>query len=577
MKSGYLVFALMVVTVMARGATTGARELTIELWATRPLSHLTVTHTDPPQKPLQVEWSLDGLHLSTGSVVKELALAGSFRIQANTTKSNTANDGTDLKEIRAAGKWNIVWQRTGLKLRLTLPSENYVMAALNGEAAPDEPMASLKAMAVSMRTYALVNADRHHAEGFGLCDNTHCQALRLEQVRPEIKRAVQETAGETLWFHGQRAHVYYTQHCGGLSEQAGSVWPAEQAPYLAVHRTDPYCLRRSAATWHARVPLTQLSEIFHAQGWHTPIPIATIRVTKKTASGRADLLEVTGQDKRATLSASSVRFAVDRAMGWNQLRSDWYTVTVTGDALEIDGKGYGHGVGLCQAGAHEMAAEGRSDAEILAFYFPGTHAGITPADPGWQRIAGSGWSLLTTTSEDGLLAEGNAVWNKAVSRMGATSPLPKPAVQELPSTELFRQTTGEPGWMLASTRGDTVYLQPTPVRRNNGGDGALLLHEFLHVLVEQQAGEKAPLWLREGLVEVLARNSGEGIHTEGLAAAEVDAMLAHPANALASRQAHDAAEEMTERLLAHYGMTTVRRFLREGVPASDQNGGAAGR
>ncbi len=572
MNFRYPVFALMVVTVMARGSTTGARELTVELWAARPLSHLTVTRTAPQQKPLQVEWAQDGLHLSTGSVVKELALAGSFRIQAN-----TANDGTDLKEIAATGKWKIVWQRTGLKLRLTLPSEDYVMAALNGEAAPDEPMASLKAMAVSMRTYALVNADRHHAEGFGLCDNTHCQALRLERVRPEIKRAVQETAGETLWFHGQRAHVYYTQHCGGMSEQAGSVWPAEQAPYLAVRRADPYCVRRSAATWHARVPLMQLSEIFHAQGWRTPFPIETIRVTKKTASGRADLLEVTGQGKRATLSASSVRFAIDRAVGWNQLRSNWYTARVSGDALEIDGKGYGHGVGLCQAGAYEMAAEGRSDAEILAFYFPGTRAGITPADHGWQQRAGSGWSLLTTTSEDNLLAQGNAAWNKALSRMGGTSPLPKPAVQELPSTELFRQTTGEPGWMLASTRGDTVYLQPAAVRRNSGGDDALLLHELLHVLVEQQSGEKAPLWLREGLVEVLAKNSGERMRVGEFSAVQVDAMLAHPANALASRQAHDAAEQMTERLLARYGMTTVRRFLREGVPASVQNGGAAGR
>ena len=82
---------------------------------------------------------------------------------------------------------------------LTLPSENYVMAALNGEAAPDEPMASLKAMAISMRTFALENAGRHRAEGFDLCDSTHCQALRLGKVRPEVERAVRETAGETLW------------------------------------------------------------------------------------------------------------------------------------------------------------------------------------------------------------------------------------------------------------------------------------------------------------------------------------------------------------------------------------------
>ena len=84
---------------------------------------------------------------------------------------------------------------------------------------------------------------------------------------------MRETAGETLWFGGQRAHVYYTQHCGGTSEAAGDVWPAEHASYLAGNHADPYCLRRSPAEWHARMDLTQLSGIFRAQGWQTPSPI----------------------------------------------------------------------------------------------------------------------------------------------------------------------------------------------------------------------------------------------------------------------------------------------------------------
>ena len=231
----------------------------------------------------------------------------------------------DAQEISAAGKWTITWRRDGLRVLLTLPSENYVIAALNGEAAPDEPMASLKAMAISIRTFALANANRHSAEGFGLCDSTHCQALRLGKARPEVERAVRETAGETLWFGGQRAHVYYTQHCGGMSEAAGDVWPAEHASYLAGNHADPYCLRRSPAEWHARMDLAQLSGIFRAQGWQTPSPISAIRVTRGSQSGRAELLEVTGRGAPAELSASSFRFAVDRALGWNQMRSDWYT------------------------------------------------------------------------------------------------------------------------------------------------------------------------------------------------------------------------------------------------------------
>ena len=131
-----------------------------------------------------------------------------------------------------------------------------------------------------------------------------------------------------------------------------------------------------------------MSSIFQAQGWHTPSPIEAIRVIRRSEAGRAELLEVTGRGAPARLSASSFRFAVDRALGWNQMRSDWYELTVSGASLEIAGKGYGHGVGLCQAGAYQMAREGHSDAEILAFYFPGAVAGITPADHGWQQVAG---------------------------------------------------------------------------------------------------------------------------------------------------------------------------------------------
>jgi len=560
----YLFAMLMVATPVWAAAAESARSLTVELWATRSLTHLTASPVNAQQVPLQVEWLRNGLQTSAGTTVKQLELSGSFRMQASGPEH-----ASDPQEAAGAGKWTIVWRRDGLHVLVTLPSENYVIAALNGEAAPDEPMASLKAMAISMRTFALLNANRHRAEGFGLCDSTHCQALRLGKARLEVERAVRETAGETLWFGAQRAHVYYTQNCGGISEPADAVWPGEQASYLSGHHADPYCLRRFPGEWHARIALSRLSAIFQAQGWRTPSPIEAIRVIRRSVGGRAELLEVSGRGAPARLSASSFRFAVNRALGWNQLRSDWYEARLSGASLEIAGRGYGHGVGLCQAGAYEMAAEGHSEAEILRFYFPGTVTGITPADHGWKKLAGAGWTLLTTDPASGLVAgglvaEGNAAWARAQSLLGYHAQ--GPTVLELPNAELFRQTTNEPGWMLASTRGSTVFLQPAAVLRNNGGAQALLLHEFLHVLVEQEAGEKAPLWLREGLVETLANPVNDRSALPDLPASEVDAALAHPANAGVSRHAHRVAAQMAALLCVRYGMPAVREFLRNGVP-----------
>jgi stage II sporulation protein D len=526
-----------------RPAPESARSLTVEVWASRSVTHLTATPLGNTSKPVVVDWKNR----------QHLELSGNYRLQA-----------PDSPDLVAAGKWTITWQPHGLRVLLTLPSESYVIAALSGEAAPDEPMASLKAMAISMRTFALVNANRHQTEGFGLCDSTHCQALRLGKPRPDVEQAVRETAGETLWSGGQRAHVYYTQHCGGMSEAANAVWPEEKAIYLAGQHSDPYCLRRSPAQWQTRISFRQLGEIFRAQGWRTPSPLTDIRVAQRDATGRAQLLQVSGHGAPAQLSASSFRFAVDRTLGWNQMRSDWYSLTLSGEDFEIRGKGFGHGVGLCQAGAFEMATEGRSDTEILNFYFPGTVPGITPAGDGWQKLSGAGWTFLTTDPAGALLGEGNAAWARAQSLLGG-APL-APTVQELPTTELFRQTTGEPGWMLASTRGSHVFLQPAAVLQSNGGAGTLLLHEFLHVLVEQQAGANAPLWLREGLVETLAA-PGKRWERVDLAAAEVDEALAHPSSAIASRSAHEAAARMAALLCARYGMPAVMGFLRNGVPS----------
>jgi len=525
-------------------APESARSLTVEVWASRSVTHLTATPLGTPGKPVIVDWQSR----------PHVELKGNYRLQA-----------ADAPDLAAAGKWSITSQNRRLRVLLTLPSENYVIAALSGEAAPDEPVASLKAMAISMRTFALVNANRHQTEGFGLCDSTHCQALRLGKPRPEVEQAVRETAGETLWSSAQRAHVFYTQHCGGMSEGASAVWPDEKASYLAGQHSDPYCLRRSPARWETRIPLRQLDEIFRAQGWHTPSPLTDVRVAQRDTTGRAQLIEVTGHGAPAQLSASSVRFAVDRALGWNQMRSDWYSLTVTGAEIDIQGKGFGHGVGLCQAGAFEMAKEGRSDREILSFYFPGTVPGMTPAGDRWQKRSGAGWTLLTTDPAGSLLSEGSAAWARAQSLLGKADG--EVTVQELPTTELFRQTTGEPGWMLASTRGNHVFLQPASIRQSNGGAATLLLHEFLHVLVEQQAGASAPLWLREGLVETMAASGKRQWGPVDLTAAEVNAALAHPSSASSSRQAHEAAARMAALLCARYGMPAVLGFLRNGVPS----------
>ena len=453
-----------------------------------------------------------------------------------------------------------------MRVLLTLPSEDYVAAA--AERRKRRPMnQKLRSrpwrsrFAPSPWRTPAVTAPRASTSATARTASRYASA----PCPPRCFAPYTKPRARRCGLAGQRAHVYYTQHCGGIREAAANVWPAEHATYLQAPQADPYCLRRSPATWQAHLPLPRLSEILRAQGWKTPSPISSVVIAQPTATGRAQLLEITGHGAPATLSASSFRFAVDRDLGWNQIRSDWYTATIPNGDLVLNGKGYGHGVGLCQAGANEMAVEGHTENQILSFYFPGATAGITPADKGWQTIAGAGWTQLTTQPDRRLAAEGNAAWAKAQALFGSPAIPMHPFVEELPTTELFRQTTAQPGWVLASTRGRHDFLQPAAIRQAHA-DAGDLLHEFLHTLVEHQASDRAPLWLREGLVEVLAGNNHPA-ETAAASPVSLDAELLHPTTAAASANAHQVAARLAASLCSRYGLATVRGFLRNGVPA----------
>ena len=458
-----LLGSLLCVSAAAQSATDASESLTVEVFSTQTLHAVTITPTgrtgtmqscencteQSVVAPFSASVANGRLELSSGAHATRLHLNGSFRIKIPNTESTA---------VAAAGMWTIEPHASGLRVLLTMPSERYVAAALNGEASPDEPVESLKAMAVAMRTFAIENSRRHASEGFNLCDSTHCQSLRIGTTRAEVEQAVRETAGETLWFNQRRAAVYYSQNCGGTTEDASNVWPTVRATYLTAH-PDAYCSRHKDAAWHAQFPLDQLATLFKEQGWHTPANIDSIRIIKRTPSGRAITLQVTGTGGAASISASSFHFAVNRSLGWNQIRSDWYELETSNRTLHIKGKGHGHGVGLCQDGAFEMAREGKSYREILAFYFPGTAIGIQSGDNGWKSIQGNGWKLRAVGPATLWIDLGNSQWEKARS-IFPTQANPQPTVYAMPSTELFRQTTGEPGWLLASTLGHR-YISST--------------------------------------------------------------------------------------------------------------------
>jgi stage II sporulation protein D len=501
--------------------------------------------------------------LVDGAPVPVLEMAGAVRIETNSGR-----------DASAAGRWQLRAARDGLRVTVTLPSERYVMAVLASEASPQEPAASLQALAIAVRSFALTHLHRHASDGFDLCDSTHCQALRLKPVSDAIRIAVEQTAGETLWAHGQRATAYFTQNCGGVTEDAAEVWGGVAHPWLVSH-SDPYC-QRTPAAWHASLNQDELRQSLALASSPIHKDVSSLRVVKRDQSGRAITLEIVTADQHIRLAATTFRFAVGRSLGWNRLRSDWYTASVENGSAQFDGRGFGHGVGLCQAGASIMATQKLADARaILSFYFPGTEIRISPLDQGWHSASGHGWTLLATspTQDEILLRAGDRAWARAHELLGipmqrAASQGNPVSVRVFPSTELFRDSTGEPGWVIGATRGDNISLQPTRVVEVHESLQDAFLHEMLHVLVERDSSATTPLWLREGLVESLtSRTANTHEQMLDVSAIGINAALSLSSSAEQARLAHLAAALYVRRLVAAYGMGEVRRWLRSGVPS----------
>jgi stage II sporulation protein D len=428
------------------------------------------------------EITAKGSSVSMGSISSSLfLLKGRIRISASGIPPFTVQN-----ELRIQARDDLLF------LTLAMSLDEYVTAVLQGESASFESDEALKAMAVAARTYAVRFGSRHRLEGFDFCDTTHCQDLRLGNESLRTRRAVAATEGELLWFEGRPAATYYHRSCGGEIEDASGLEPGLHVAYLRRHH-DEYCIR-TPDEWQSEISKVDLAR---ALG----LPVDTLRVAARSDSGRVKRLLVNGR----AMSATDFRLAIGRTLGWDKLRSDLYQEEDRGDRIEFRGRGQGHGVGLCQSGAEMMGEQGHSYREILAYYYPGTTIGLTAQGLPWEKMSGESVDLISTDRNDAaiLLPAAEHAFRFAMERTG-WAPKLRPQVKVYPTLGVYRDATGEPGWIAASTLGNMIRLQPIHTLQRTHSLDSTLRHEFLHMLIESQASPGAPLWLREGLAIYLS-------------------------------------------------------------------------
>ena len=514
-----------------------------------------------------------------GAALTITAQESALRVSGHTELSN---------EVRLDGDYELVLQGRpplhsrfpatlrqqshGIRIVLQIPLEDYVVLALSGESADFTSEAALRAMAVAVRTYAISQRGRHESEHFDLCDTTHCQLLRFDDAAPaRLRAAAEATEGELLWYRGEPAITFYSRNCAGTTEDGRQVWPGIAAPYLRSH-TDPYCVLHGRNEWNAEISKHDLAAALDSERkGPRDDQIVSVRVLERTPAGRVAQVQVRGDRTMQIFTGEGFRTAVARSLGSAGLRSNTFEVTDVGDRLIFHGYGAGHGAGLCQAGAQEMGLAGKTYREILAFYYPGTTLGLSAQGLDWVRVGGERLDVMTVrpATDRALVERAERALREAEERAGWQLGL-RPEVRVYPSVAVYRNATGEPGWVAASTRGRTIRMEPTEVLA--GAVNSTLRHEFLHLLIEGRARPGVPLWFREGLTLYLNGEQEEGgARFAGDAAfdsAALDRAVLDANSAAAQRAAYQRVRAAVARLVAAHGRAEVLSWLERGLPAN---------
>ena len=382
--------------------------------------------------------------------------------------------------LKHLGRENEIVVRTADGI-VTLPLEDYVAGVMAGEAGTMKSPEALKAMAVAIRTYAVRFRGRHKDEGFDFCATTHCQNYRAAASTA----AVDATTGEMLWRKGELVDAYYSKDCGGTN--------------------DPYCPRE---TWKSSFTADELGRALRAEGLKAP-QHWRIEVIERVKE-RAERLRL---GDGVEISAEPFRLAIGRTLGWNRLKSDLYSV----EGFTFTGRGTGHGLGLCQVGADRMPG---SYKDILNAFYPGALVGLTAQGIDWHRMGGERVEVWAATERRELVGQCDSLVREAEASTGLKINL-TPRIQVYPSLTVFRNATGEPGWVAASTKGRVIRVQPAAANR------ATLRHEMYHVIIEANTRVALPLWFREGLALSLAGGARSSDAGYADARSRVDSCMAH--------------------------------------------------
>lgn len=265
----------------------------------------------------------------------------------------------NYKGNKYSGELRISSINGALKIINYVNEADYLTGVLRGEVGYDKSNALYEVHAILSRTYARFYKDRHRSEGFELCDQTHCQVFKGHYDYKPYQQAILSTKDLVVIdsVKGDLAELLFHSNCGGQTCASEDVWKSTLTYCRSIR--DTFCLRSQQAIWQKQISL----DLF-CNKLNIGMPIdSTAKNSLRDAICSFSL------NRPEMLNIGNKKFKTTELRTRLNLKSAWFDWECRGDSVYFYGRGFGHGVGMCQEGAIRMSELGYSPSQIIKHYY----------------------------------------------------------------------------------------------------------------------------------------------------------------------------------------------------------------
>ncbi len=302
---------------------------------------------------IEVRWTTEGMNLVDGRPVHDGTI-----LEADGPVYVTGGGGA------FPGKLRLYHEGSRILVVNELPMETYLQGVVGSELPASWSAEVKKAQAVAARSYALVQRARREGY-FALESSTLDQVFRPGAVDSRTVEAVKATRGQVLAQDDSLVEAFYHATCAGHTEAAAYVWPERGVPF-DWSTTCEFCTSSPLHSWERSLSIADLSEALRREKSGMGI-VTSLKVLGRTPSGRARSIRLSTENGSVVLGGNDFR----RIVGYTKVRSTRFEVAEVDDGLHLQGHGAGHGVGMCQWGAHGMVEADHDYREVLEHYYSG--------------------------------------------------------------------------------------------------------------------------------------------------------------------------------------------------------------